>query len=94
VKTTLHELAARVPANGPHIEAFPEIPLGAPKWDGRVHVIPKQKDWDYEVITNALMAACREDTLVNIFCDGICSNKDRNNGKQLGATAAVLYQGG
>ena len=94
VKTTLRELAARVPANGPHIEAFPEIPPGAPKWGGRVHVIPKQKDWDYEVITNALTAACRDDTLVNIFCNGVHSNKDRNDGKQLGATAAVLYHEG
>jgi hypothetical protein len=94
VKTTLRDLAARVPANGPRIEAFPEIPQGAPKWGGRVHSIPKQKDWDYEVITNALTAACRDDSLVNIFCNGVRSNKDRDDGRQLGATSAVLYQGG
>jgi hypothetical protein len=42
VKTTLRDLAARVPTNGPRIDAFPEIPPGAPTWNGRVHVIPKQ----------------------------------------------------
>ena len=94
VKTTLRELAARVPANGPRINAFPDIPPGAPTWNGRVHVIPKQKDWDYEVITHALTKACRENTLVNIFCDGVRSNRGRDDGKQIGAISAVLYQGG
>src|SRR5580658_5992556 len=32
----------------------PFFQQGAPNWDGRVHVIPKQKDWDYEIIANAL----------------------------------------
>ena len=94
VKTTLRELAARVPANGLRIEAFPEIPPGAPTWNGRVQVIPKQKDWDYEVITNALTTACQEGSLVNIFCNGVRSNMGRDDGKQLGATSAVLYQEG
>jgi hypothetical protein len=93
-QTTLRNLAARVLANGARVEAFPELPPGAPTWNGRVHIIPKQKDWDHEVITNALTAACREDSLNNIFCDGICSNKGRDDGKQLGATSAVLYQEG
>jgi hypothetical protein len=94
VRTTLRNLAARVPAQGPRIEAFPEIPPGAPTWNGRVHVIPKQKDWDYEVTTNALTAACRADSLINIFCEGVRSNKGRDDGKQIGATSAVLYQEG
>ena len=94
VKTTLRDLAARVPVSGPRIEAFPEIPIGAPTWNGRVHVIPKQRDWDYKVITDALTAACRDDSLINIFCDGVRSNKGREDGKQLGATSAVLYQEG
>ena len=94
VKTTLRELAARVPANGPRIKAFPETPPDAPRWNGRVDVIPNQKDWDYGVTTNALTAACCEDSLVTIFCNGICSNEGRNDGKQLGATSAVVYQQG
>ena len=94
VRTTLRDLAARVPAGGPRVDAFPEIPPEAPTWNGRVHVIPKQSDWDYEVITHALVAACRDDSMVNIFCDGTRSNKGRDDGKQLGATSAVLYQEG
>ena len=94
MKTTLHELAARVSANGPCIDAFPDIPLGALTWNGRVHIISKQKDWNYEVTTHVLMKACRENTLVNIFCDGARSNRGRDDGKQIGATSAVLYQGG
>jgi hypothetical protein len=92
--TTLRNLAARVPANGPCIEAFPDIPPGAPTWNGRVHVIPKQKEWDYKVTTNTLTEACRGGTLVNIFCDGVRSNKGCNDGRQLGATSAILYYKG
>lgn len=94
VKTTLRNLAARVPPSGPRIQAFPEIPLGAPTWDGKVHAIPKQNDWDYDVITKALTAACQTDSLINIYCEGVRSNKGREDGKQLGATSAVLYQEG
>jgi ribonuclease HI len=94
VRTTLRNLAARVPANGPHITTSPDIPSDAPTWNGRVHVIPKQKEWDYEVTTNTLTAVCRGDSLINIFCDGVCSNKGRDDGKQIGATSAVLYQVG
>lgn len=94
IKTTLRKLADRVPVSGPRVEPFPEIPLGAPTWNGRVHVIPKQREWDYKVITDALTAACRDDSMINIFCEGIRSNKGREDGKQLGATSAVLYQKG
>jgi Reverse transcriptase (RNA-dependent DNA polymerase)/Endonuclease-reverse transcriptase len=94
VRTTLRDLATRVPAGGPRITAFPDIPPGAPTWNGRVHVIPKQKDWDYEVITKALTAACQGDSLINISCNGVRSNRGRDDGKQIGATSAVLYQGG
>ena len=94
IKTTLRVLAARVPANGPRIEAFPELPLGAPFWNGRVQVIPKQKEWDYQIVTSALIAACRDDSMINIFCDGVLSNRGRDDGKQIGASSAVLYQKG
>ena len=83
-------LAARVPANGLRIEAFPEIPPGAPMWNSRVQVIPKQKDWDYEVITNALTTACQEGSLVNLFFFGVRSNMGRDDGKQLGATSRSI----
>ena len=94
VKTTLRELADRVPTQGTCIDKFPEIPPSAPTWDGRVHAIPKQTDWDYEVAANALTSACQNGTLVNIFCNGIRTNKGREDEKQLGAMVAVLYSKG
>ena len=93
VKTTLRELD-RVLTQGMCIDEFPKIPPGAPTWDGRVHAIPKQTNWDYEVATNILMSACQNGTLVNIFCNGVKTNKGREDGRQLGATAAVLYSKG
>jgi ribonuclease HI len=52
--------------------------------------------WNHSnlVFTNTLTAACREDTAINVFCDGVISNKGRADGKQVGATSAALYQGG
>jgi len=42
-RTTLRSLASRAKANGSGVEAFPDIPPGAPSWDGRVAHIPKKK---------------------------------------------------
>ena len=92
VITTLRSLAARVPANGPRINPFPELPPGAPSWEGRVRVVHKQKEWDYDLVTNTLTTSCREGTTTNIFCSGVLSNKGRPDGKQIGATSAALYQ--
>ena len=94
IKTTLRSLAARVPASGPRINSFPDIPPEAPTWNGRVQVVPKQHEWDYDRVTNTLVEACREGETINIFCDGVISNKGRADGKQVGATSAVLYRGG
>jgi ribonuclease HI len=66
----------------------------APSWGGRVQVISKQKEWDYDLITNTLVTICRENSTINIFCDGVISNKGRADGKQVGATSAALYQEG
>jgi len=74
------------------LKPSPKPPPGTSKWNGRVDVVPNQKDWDYEVTTNTLMAVCHEDSLVTIFCDGICSNEGRDDRKQLGTMSAVLYQ--
>ena len=92
--TTLRTLAARVPTDGPRIDPFPELPPGAPSWNGRTKLIPKHTDWDYHEVTNALTEACREGHTVNIFCDAVISNKDRDDGKQVGAASAVLYHEG
>ncbi len=94
LKTTLCTLAARVPVNGPWVDPFPNLPPGAPGWNGQVKVIPKQKEWDYEHVTNSLIAKCRKGSTINIFCDGLISNNGCPDGKQIGTTAAVLYQEG
>ena len=94
IKTTLRKLAARVPDSGSRIDPFPDIPPEAPTWNGRVQVVPKQTQWDYEQVTNTLTVACRENGAINIFCDGVVSNKGRADGKQVGASSGVLYQGG
>jgi len=91
LKTTLRSLADRVPANGLRIEPFPDIPPGAPLWNGRIQVVLKQKEWDYEMVTNTLIVACRKDTTINIFCDGVVSNKGCADGNQVGTTLATLY---
>ena len=93
-KTTLRSLAARVPSTGPRINSFPNIPVGAPSWNGRIRTIPKLKDGDYEQINNTLTTACNEGFVVNIFCDSMVSNEDRADNKQLGAASAVLYHEG
>ena len=94
LKTTLRSLAAKVPANGPRVNPFPDLPPRAPHWDGQVRTILKQKDWDYENVANTLTTACREGETINIFCNGIVSNKERADGKQIGTTSAALYQEG
>ena len=92
--TTLRTLAAKVPPDGPRIDRFPDIPPGAPSWDGQVKLVPKHMDWDYSIVTNALTEACCEGRTVNIYCNTVVSNRDRNDGKQLGAASAVLYHEG
>jgi len=51
-------------------------------------------DWDYSQVTNALTEACREERTVNIYCNAVVSNRDRDDGKLLGAASAVLYHEG
>jgi hypothetical protein len=94
LKTTLRSLAARVPANGPRVDPFPELLPGAPSWNGRVQIVHKQKEWDYGLVTNTLTAVCQEGTTINIYCSGVLLNRGRPDGKQIGATSAVLYQEG
>ena len=59
--TALCSLAAKVSPKGPCIASFPDLPPGAPYWEGRVQHIPKQKDWDYTAASA---------TLVNLGKDG------------------------
>jgi hypothetical protein len=54
----------------------------------------KQKEWDYDLITNTLVTICRENSTINIFCDRVISNKGRADRKQVEATLVALYQEG
>jgi hypothetical protein len=54
-------------------------------------MVPKRSDWDYTQITTALSESCREGTTTNIFCEGIVSNRNHADSKQVGAASAVLY---
>jgi hypothetical protein len=92
--TVLRSLAARVSPKGPHLNPFPDLPPGAPTWDNKVQWIPKQKDWDYHQVTITLTNLCEEGQTVNIFSEGTFSNRNREDGKQVGAAAAVLYHNG
>ena len=53
-------------------------------------------NWDFsdKQVTNTLTEACQENGVINIFCDGVVSNKGRADRKQVGASSRVLYQGG
>jgi hypothetical protein len=79
--TTLRALAARIPADGPHINTFPEVPLGSPSWNGRAMLIPKHAEWDYDLIANALTEACLGGRTVNVYCDAVVSNRNRDDEK-------------
>jgi hypothetical protein len=83
-----------VPAKGPCIESFPELPPDALSWNRRVETTPKQKDGNYQEITEDIVSHCKEGRSINVFCTGVHSNRNREDGKQLGAASAVLYSNG
>jgi hypothetical protein len=87
-------LVAKVLAAGSRIETFPKLPKDAPSWNGRVQVIPKQKKWDYQQVTTMLINECRAGNTTNIFCNGVVSNRNCADNKQIGAASAVLYHEG
>jgi hypothetical protein len=93
-RTTLHALASQISAKGPCIQPFPDAPPDAPGWDSRVTCDPKQDKWDYQQATEALVALCKEGQSVNIFTTGAFSNRNQEDGTQLGAASAVLYHNG
>ena len=93
-KTTLRGLAARAPVNGPRIDPFPEIPAGAPSWNGRVRTLPKHDKREYNDITTVLVESCKRGYSVNIHCEGLVSNRNREDNQQVGAASAVIYDRG
>ena len=93
-KTNLRALAARVQANGLRIDPLPDIPAGAPSWNECVQMLPKRDKREYEDIIKTFSDSCRARTTINVHCEGLLSNKDRPDGKQLGTASAVLYRQG
>ncbi|KAH9992934.1 hypothetical protein BJV77DRAFT_962123 [Russula vinacea] len=92
--TTLRTLAAKVPPGGPRITPYPTLPPGAPLWGGRVALIPKQNEWDYPPISEEIKNDCHRGLSTNIYCEAVLSNRNRDDGRQLGAAAAMLYHKG
>jgi Reverse transcriptase (RNA-dependent DNA polymerase)/Endonuclease-reverse transcriptase len=94
IVTTLRTLAAKIPPGGPRIELFPTLPQGAPHWGGRVTLIPKQDGWDYTQISEEIKNACHQGLSTNVYCEAVCSNRNRDDGRQLGAASAMSYHKG
>lgn len=90
-KTSLRSLAAGISPNGPRITPFPDLPTGAPTWNGRVSTLPKRDKKEYPGITGAFVESCRAGTTINVHCEGFLSNRAREDGKQLGGASAVIY---
>jgi ribonuclease HI len=93
-KTTLRLLASRVPSDGPRITQYPTLPAGAPDWGGRVEIILKKDNEDYRQVTETVVNDCQTGNTINIFCDGLTSNRNRDDAKQIGAASAVVYHEG
>jgi hypothetical protein len=93
-KTTLRDLAAKANIRGPRISPFPDLPANSPAWNGRVGVLPRQEREEYGEITKAFVDSCLSGATINVFCVGVRTNRNREDGKQLGAASAVLYQQG
>ena len=90
----MRSLAARVSAKGPRILPFPDVPPDAPTWEGRVECHPRQEGLDYVAAAETLINQCKEGKAVNVFASGTYANRNRPDGKQVGAASAVLYQNG
>ena len=91
---TLHSLTDHVLPRGPQVDPFPELPLGAPFWGGRMKAIPKQDDWDYKQVSEAAANLCKKGQTINIYSMAVFSNKHQEDSKQIRACSAILYHQG
>ena len=84
-------MANRISARGNQIEAFPELPEGAPRWNGKVSILPSI-DREGQAAHSALLTKQRkEGKIPQIFMTGVLSNRGRHDGISCAATAAALY---
>jgi hypothetical protein len=72
--TALRTLAARVSSEGPRTDPYLVLPEGVPDWNGRVEIIPRKGDEDYDRLTEAMVRACQQGNTINIFCEGVVLN--------------------
>ena len=90
-KTALRALASRVSAKGKRIEAFPELPEGAPRWDGRVSIQPLPTRDQQTVQSENLKNQLNAGKIPQVYMYGTLSNKGRHDGKSVASVAAALY---
>jgi hypothetical protein len=94
----LYQATGPVPL--PFLHCWVQIPRqlpvseGALSWDGRCQVTPSLGGTNHEESTARWVNACKAGLSINIFCDGVRSNKNREDAKQVGAASAVLYHQG
>ena len=93
-KTALRALASRVAANGKRIEAFPDLPEGAPRWEDRVLIRVPLKREEQEAHKEHLVNQYNAGNTPQIFMAGVLSNKGRHDGKSITTAVAVLYHKG
>ena len=90
-KTALRAMANRISARGNRVEAFPELPEGAPHWNGKVSALPPVPREGQTAHTTHLLRQRTEGKTPQIFMTGILSNKGRHDDISVAATAATLY---
>ena len=73
------------------MEAFPNLPEGAPQWEGRVTVQVPLKREEQETLAVHLINQHIAGETPHVFMGGVLSNKGRHDDKSIATIAAVLY---
>ena len=90
-KIALHALASRVPAKGNCIEAFPNFPRDAPWWKGKVSISILLKGEEQVVYSIYLINQHMVGEILQVFMEGILSNRGWYDNKSIAMAAAILY---
>ncbi len=78
-------------AKGKRLVAFPELPTGAPSWDGKVSILPPLRHEAQAHQAEQLEMQRMLGTIPQIFMNATISNKGHHDGKSVTAAATVLY---
>ncbi len=76
---------------GKRLVTFPELPAGAPKWDGKVSICPPLRREDQAYHAVQLEKQHMKGTIPQIFMSATVSNKGWHDDKSVAAAAAVMY---